>query len=129
MIDNEVGERMLDGLRYGVLKNWDTEKLYHKEMKEQILGQTSFIYPHLKEKEIPVKISVSELKRLEMARLEKINEDNLWDDVNVDGNILSECEWTQKEDSELGEMPRPVFLAGEKELSGAGKGTLYHLAM
>ncbi len=129
MIDSEVGEMMMDGLRYELLKNWDTEKIYHREMKEQILQQTSFVYPHLKEKEIPVKISVSELKRLEMVRLEKMNEDNLWDDVNVAGNLPSGCEWTQKEASELEEMPRPVFLAGEKELSGAGKGTLYHLAM
>ncbi len=130
IIGREAGELAAAPLRYELLKNWDTENCYDEEMQEQICRQTGFSYPYAKEGMVPVKISVSELKRLEMARLEAINEDNLWEDVKPEESFLSDSESKQeRESSGKEEMPRPVFLAGEKELSGAGKGTLYHLAM
>ncbi len=130
LIDAEAGEMAADMARYEMLKNWNTNVCYNEEMEEQIRRQIEFQYPYTKEKEIPVKISVSELKRLEIARMEKANEENLWEDVNIDKAFSSACELKKENaEAEIEEIPRPVFLAGEKELSGAGKGTLYHLAM
>ena len=130
IIGREAGELAAAPIRYELLKNWNTEKCYDEEMQEQIREQTGFSYQYVKEELIPVKISVSELKRLEMARLEIINEENPWEDVNIDSKFTADGESKKSEAVPAEEeMPRPVFLAGEKELTGAGKGTLYHLAM
>lgn len=137
--------------RYEMLKNWDTSRCYDKAMQKAILEQEEYQYPYQEEEGIPVKISVSELKRLELERMQAVNEDALWEAeslylgekdlqerqgissqiVNGDSTLVSDCEQREENREEFmeKEIPRPVFLTGEQEISGAGKGTLYHLVM
>lgn len=116
LIQNEVEELADDMGRYALLKEWDTDRCYDQGMREALEKQTQYEYPYQQDAGIPVKISVSELKRRQMEWEEESWLESEWRDT-VSVEIPSE------------EIPRPVFLAGEKEISGAGKGTLYHLLM
>lgn len=115
LVQTETGEMAADIGRYEALKNWDTGRCYDEMMRRSISEQEEYQYPYQQEKGIPAKISVSELKRIEMERMQAVNEETLWEEERL---------YPQEND-----MPRPIFLTGEQEISGAGKGTLYHLVM
>ena len=50
-----------------ILKNWDCEKTYDVQIKEALEERFGFVYPYEYLKEIPVKVSVSELKKRSYA--------------------------------------------------------------
>lgn len=83
--------------------------------------QKEYCYPYAEEAGLPVKISVSELKRQANRKAAQMEEE-------------SEAEtFLQEQESISGkeepEIPKPAFLMGETALSGTAKGTLYHLVM
>lgn len=125
LVQAEVSELAADMGRYEALKNWDTSKCYDEAMEKLLSEQEEYRYPYEMERGIPAKISVSELKRLEIERMQAINEEVLWETENLIPADKNKRRGGEKE----GEIPRPVFLAGEQEISAAGKGTLYHLVM
>ena len=45
------------------LKNWDENKVYDEAVKEEIEKRFSFVYPYKYLEDIPVKVSVSDLKK------------------------------------------------------------------
>ncbi len=92
------------------LREMDTANVFDEEMREALERQGNYRYPYQSEAELPVKMSVSELKRRSMIRAEQMEEEK-------------EFSWEEME------IPRPTFLQGEKELSGAARGTLYHMVM
>lgn len=98
---------------YNILKNWNTEKIYDEEMYNAIREQMEFIYPYKDGQKLPVKISVTEVKRITENKAMLLS-DNL--DITTD-----------KED--LYVVPKPRFMKETEKISGAGKGTLYHLIM
>lgn len=91
------------------LLNWDVGVTYDEEMRERISQRFSYEYPYEAQSEIPVKVSVSELKKQSMD----------------DGEAFEK--YAQPEIIPL----IPEFLKGKEEvkLSGADRGTAYHAIM
>lgn len=101
-----TGEQMQEE----ILKGWDCEKVYDKKAKEEIEKRFSFVYPYGYLKEIPVKLSVSELKKRSW-RGEYDKEESIFDEEEI--------------------LPLvPEFMAEkEEEYKGAARGTAYHRVM
>lgn len=91
------------------LLNWDTDVVYDEEMRKTIERRFSYEYPYEAQGEIPVKVSVSELKKRSME----------------DGEAFEK--YAQPEIMPL----IPEFLKGKEEvkLTGADRGTAYHAIM
>lgn len=146
-----------DALRYEQLQQWDTGNTYDDAMREAIQEEQEYRYPYAYEANLPVKVSVSELKRRRMQQLQQLEEeDELGKDMsstsvekssgetNPAEKISENDEITEKPDEaqkdneimekpdeiqEDIEIPRPSFMQEVKEVSGAARGTLYHLVM
>ena len=101
------------------LKNWDADKVYDKEVREEIEKRFSFVYPYGYLEEIPVKVSVSDLKK------------RSWhDESELEENISVSAE----EQVEEQEAPVPAFMAEKQEeykgaARGTARGTAYHRLM
>ncbi len=136
------------------LREMDTTNVFDEEMREALDRQRNYCYPYQSEAELPVKISVSELKRQAIIRAVQMEEEEglSWEaiarrvseksgkgrrDIDAKGEGLYSGEEIKygKESSEKNliveelEIPRPAFLQEERELSGAARGTLYHMVM
>lgn len=88
------------------LLNWDKDIVYDENVKEEIEKRFSFVYPFQKEGTIQTKLSVSEVKRLNMEMDEESNQ--------------------------LFMEPEPIlpkFLYGEQEETSADRGTAYHTVL
>lgn len=109
-----AGQMAEEILQQQDLEHWDTEICYDEEVCRQLTDEEQFEYPYEREQDIPAKISVSELKRLEQ-RVHQIQEDSAQEDsVQID---------TTEE-----EIPEPAFLSEERKLTAMERGILYHLA-
>ncbi len=97
------------------LKNWDTDKVYDKEVRKEIEKRFSFVYPYSYLEDIPVKVSVSDLKK------------RSWhDESEPEVNIIVSAEQQTEEQ----EAPVPAFMAEkQEEYKGAARGTAYHRMM
>ncbi|MCD7825745.1 MAG: helicase-exonuclease AddAB subunit AddA [Clostridiaceae bacterium] len=118
--------------QYRMLKNWDTERVYDRAMHEALEWEMEYQYPYRQEAGLPVKVSVSELKRRSVERAEQLEEE-VAEYLDFESGQAAETESGQMDDTESRqadeiEIPRPAFLQ-EKQLSGAARGTLYHLVM
>ncbi|MDO4337203.1 MAG: UvrD-helicase domain-containing protein [Eubacteriales bacterium] len=93
-----------------VLKSWDPEKIYDKEVRDTIEERFSFTYPYEYLREIPVKVSVSELKKRSYAG-EYEKEEAVFFETDIVPLV-------------------PRFISDDEEVStGAAKGTAYHRLM
>lgn len=112
-------------------EKWKIEKLtadfnyklnghnYNKDINDILLDEINYTYPYIKEVELPIKMSVSTLKKLSMEDevSYKVDESNI-DENNVD------------EGSQLIKNPIiPKFLDDKKELRADSLGTLHHKMM
>ena len=97
------------------LKNWDENKVYDETVKEEIEKRFSFVYPYKYLEDIPVKVSVSDLKK------------RSWhDESELEENISVSAEEQEEEQ----EAPVPAFMAEkQEEYKGAARGTAYHRVM
>ena len=97
------------------LKNWDENKVYDEAVKEEIEKRFSFVYPYKYLEDIPVKVSVSDLKK------------RSWhDESELEENISVSAEEQEEEQ----EAPVPAFMAEkQEEYKGAARGTAYHRVM
>ena len=97
------------------LKNWDENKVYDAAVKEEIEKRFSFVYPYKYLEDIPVKVSVSDLKK------------RSWhDESELEENISVSAEEQEEEQ----EAPVPAFMAEkQEEYKGAARGTAYHRVM
>ena len=97
------------------LKNWDADQVYDKEVREEIEKRFSFVYPYKYLEDIPVKVSVSDLKK------------RSWhDESELEENISVSAE----EQVEEQEASVPAFMAEkQEEYKGAARGTAYHRLM
>lgn len=112
LIQRETRQIEKELQEYVGLKDFDTATCYDKEMARELKEQAEFVYPYAADQRLPVKVSVSELKRLQLLRAEQASEER-----------------SLREVAEAPEPPRPAFLQEDQGLSGAMRGTLYHLAM
>ena len=97
------------------LKNWDADQVYDKEVRDEIEKRFSFVYPYKYLEDIPVKVSVSDLKK------------RSWhDESELEENISVSAEQQAEEQ----EAPVPAFMAEkQEEYKGAARGTAYHRVM
>lgn len=135
------------------LHTLDITKVYDEDMKSELEQRLTYVYPYEDEANLPIKVSVSELKRQSIARANmleeevnisiatsvesaKINDDTKLENLkwkNKSGkNVITEIEENNADIEDIDEsieIPRPAFLQEKQELSGAARGTLYHLVM
>jgi ATP-dependent helicase/nuclease subunit A len=103
------------------LKNWDCGIRYDETIYRELKAQEDFRYPYQEEAKLPVKISVSEWKRLSQQRALQAQESSREETDGIGGEELLPESFEQP--------PKPLFLSEENSLTGARKGTLYHLAL
>lgn len=93
-----------------LLKEWDSRKIYDEEIHEILTERFAFCYPFEYLKDLPVKVSVSELKKRSWQGEEE-KEESLFYEPDIQEII-------------------PTFVSGEKEeYRGAARGTAYHRLM
>ena len=133
---------------YRMLQQWDTAKIYDESMHEALQRQMAYQYPYTEDAAIPVKVSVSELKRQAMKYAEQLSEEWIEDAVlteyaamEIENSSLQQAkaektageerteETEQKTALEQIEVPKPAFLQTQHVVNGAARGTLYHLMM
>ena len=88
-------------------------------MHQSLVKQVTYQYPYEKESSLPVKISVSELKKRELEMNTLLEEEK----TEISGYKIPE------EENEEIVIPKPAFMEEVKEVSGAARGTLYHMVM
>lgn len=108
-------------IQYRILENWDTKVVYDEEMQKNIENQITYRYPFEHDETLPVKVSVSELKRQAALQAEKLEgEQEIY---------IKEVQEQSSLSKEEIEIPKPDFLQEEQEMSETARGTLYHLVM
>ena len=111
MTEEEILLQTGNQMQEEVLKNWDPEQIYDAKVREEIEERFSYVYPFRYLEEIPVKVSVSELKK------------RGWQDNEVLQMVPGDTETEA-------EMPVPGFMkASGEEYRGAARGTAYHRVM
>jgi ATP-dependent helicase/nuclease subunit A len=63
LTQKEVGQQVETEIRRELLTNWDSQQVYQEEIRTELERRFGFVYPYQKLREIPVKVSVSELKK------------------------------------------------------------------
>lgn len=121
---------------FHALKKLDTDQVYDEGIRELLEKQETYQYPFLSEAELPVKISVSELKRRSEEQEMVVKEEDI-SEIRVFGS--GEQVFPEDGEKSVGEasgdssersvIPRPKFLQEDVATSGTARGTLYHLVM
>ena len=113
LTENEVVEQAEREIKKEVLKNWNPGIVYDSEIREELERRFSFVYPYEYLKELPVKVSVSELKKRSYH-----SEQDLEEAVDYE------------QDEELQPLiPRFIEAKKEEGYTGAFRGTAYHRVM
>ena len=111
MTEEEILLQTGNQMQEEILKNWNPEQIYDAKVREEIEERFSYVYPFRYLEEIPVKVSVSELKK------------RSWQDKEVLQMVPEDTETEA-------EMPVPGFMkASGEEYRGAARGTAYHRVM
>ena len=110
LVNEEIVQMSGNQIREEILKNWDQEKVYDEKIRRMIRERFEFRYPYEYLREMPVKLSVSELKK-RSYHSEQDREEALFYEPDIIPLI-------------------PRFIAGEEqEIKGAARGTAYHRVM
>lgn len=112
LTEDEVVEQAGKEMKKEALKNWNPGIIYDSEVREEIGRRFSFRYPYGYLKELPVKVSVSELKKRSYHSEQELEE-------TVD--------YEQEEFQPL--IPRFIEEKKEEGYTGAVRGTAYHRVM
>ncbi len=108
---------------YARLQAVSPDTVYNEELHALMKLQEEYRYPYEGEAELPVKISVTELKRQAALRAGEMEEEP---EPEKPAQMESEDAMVFPEQKEI---PIPEFLREKEEISGAARGTLYHLVM
>lgn len=118
IISEQADQLMDDIMQKKQVEELDTDIVYDEKMEQVIRERMEYVYPYKTEEVIPVKMSVSEIKHRAMEQAGLLEEEK---EEEVAHPVLP------KETEP--EIPLPAFMRQEKEISGAQRGTLYHLVM
>jgi len=116
LVVHEVVKQIEEGHQKEELVNWDTNKIFDENFKKLIEQQIGYVYPFSKERDIPVKFTVTELKRREQ-------------ELDKDESKVVEYHPSEEDKKETRVAPVPTFVKGEIEESPTARGTLYHKVM
>lgn len=110
LLEEEILSQTETQIQKELLENWDCNKVYDEEIKEELEKRFGFVYPYGYLREIPVKVSVSELKKRSYhGEYEK--EESLFFEPDIIPLV-------------------PHFMEEkEEEFTGAARGTAYHRVM
>ncbi len=110
LIGEEISAQVDSAVQEELLKNWDSRRVYHEGIREALEKRFSYRYPFAYLREIPAKVSVSELKKRSYLDEYDREEAFFWEpDV----------------------VPLvPAFISEKGEaFTGAARGTAYHRVM
>ena len=119
IVHTEATELMEALVRKQELESWDNSIVRDSEMEEMMRRYEEYAYPYQQEAEVPVKISVSELKRRAMMQAEELAEDN--QQMGIEDCFDMSLKKL--------DIPRPSFRKEQTGINSAERGTLYHLVM
>ena len=110
LVQGEILDQTDAQLREAFFREWDSEKIYDENIRQVLKEKFDFSYPYAYLRELPVKVSVSELKKRKYA-----------DEEEKESALYPEPEMVQIV---------PGFISGEREVTqGAARGTAYHRVM
>ena len=110
LIQEEIITQTEEQIQEELLKTWDATRVYDEQIHDELQKRFSFAYPYSYLNELPVKVSVSELKKRNYAE-EEDKETALFPEQEIVPLI-------------------PGFASGESEtFRGAARGTAYHKVM
>ena len=110
LVQGEILDQTDAQLREAFFREWDSEKIYDENIRQVLKEKFDFSYPYAYLRELPVKVSVSELKKRKYA-----------DEEEKESALYPESEMVQIV---------PGFISGEREVTqGAARGTAYHRVM
>ena len=110
LVQGEILDQTDAQLREAFFREWDSEKIYDENIRQVLKEKFDFSYPYAYLRELPVKVSVSELKKRKYA-----------DEEEKESALYPEPEMVQIV---------PGFISGEREVTqGAACGTAYHRVM
>ena len=98
-------------IREQVLKNWDSSKIYDRQIHDILEKRFDFRYPYSYLEELPVKVSVSDLKKRSWQ-----------DEMEIEENTLSRTRYCSF-GSEI------YFLKSLRAVGALPRGTAYHRVM
>lgn len=113
LTESEVMEQAEREMKKETLENWNPGRVFDSEIREEIQRRFSFVYPYQYLEDLPVKVSVSELKKRSYH-----SEQDLEETVDYE---------TEEEIQPL--VPRFIEEKKEEGYTGALRGTAYHRIM
>ena len=120
MVQEEILHQAGEQMERQELEQWDADQVYDGEIRKEIQERFSFSYPYDYLKEIPVKVSVSELKKR-----------NWHGEYDREETIIQEGDVQDPDKNETDMVPViPRFMQKtQEEFTGAARGTAYHRIM
>ena len=116
-------------LRREALKHQDITKECDAELAEQLRCQREYQYPYANEQKLPVKISVTELKRRAMEQQKMAVRAEVPEDEVTETVPGTADRQTGIEDEAVYDIPQQKFRQTEESIGAAERGTLYHFVM
>lgn len=117
LVQEETKLRTEEMIKKGELLLWDCEQVYDRELRAHLQESFSYDYPYKDQAEIPSKLTVSEVKRMQ----EPVDEESTFLYKDTEENA-PDAEETQEKESYI-----PAFMREEEVvLEGAERGTAYH---
>ena len=105
----EIAKQLEQEIHKEELLQWDVDIIYNQEIHDEIEEILSYRYPYEKSIKIPVKMTVSELKKLGQVEAEElVMEPKLTEIIDTDDTAV------------------PNFISKEKPMKATDRGTLYH---
>ena len=68
LTESEVMEQAEREMKKETLENWNPGRVFDSEIREEIQRRFSFVYPYQYLEDLPVKVSVSELKKAKLPQ-------------------------------------------------------------
>ena len=113
LTESEVMEQAEREMKKETLENWNPGRVFDSEIREEIQRRFSFVYPYQYLEDLPVKVSVSELKKRSYHSEQDLEE-------TVDYEMEEEIQPL---------VPRFIEEKKEEGYTGALRGTAYHRVM
>ena len=113
LADAEVAEQAFDQMEDSVLEFWDCEKVIDQQIRQELEKRFGFVYPYESRRDIPVKVSVSDLKKRSYHE-----ETDFEEAVYFEPDIVPLIPRFVEEKKEEG-----------GEFTGSARGTAYHRVM
>ena len=113
LTEAEVVDQATGQMEENLLEDWDSEKVMDPGIREELDKRFGFVYPYEYRRDIPVKVTVSDLKKKSYHEDEEIEEA-----VYFEPDIVPLVPRFIEEKTEA-----------EEEFTGAARGTAYHRVM